>query len=40
VSTFALLGSGEFEPWSAAVDRWALGEAEGDGRVLILPTAW
>ncbi|HEV8564318.1 MAG TPA: Type 1 glutamine amidotransferase-like domain-containing protein [Actinomycetota bacterium] len=36
---FALLGSGEFEPWSAEVDRWALSRATGDGRVLILPTA-
>jgi cyanophycinase len=37
--TFALLGSGEFEPWSTEVDRWVLGRANGDGRVLILPTA-
>lgn len=37
---FALMGSGEFEPWSAAVDRWLLDRARsGDGRVLILPTA-
>jgi cyanophycinase-like exopeptidase len=36
---FALLGSGEFEPWSAAVDQWVLSRARGDGRVLILPTA-
>lgn len=36
---FALLGSGEFEPWSAVVDEWVLSRAEGDGRVLILPTA-
>jgi cyanophycinase len=36
---FALLGSGEFEPWSEVVDGWALGRAVGDGRVLILPTA-
>jgi cyanophycinase len=35
----ALLGSGEFEPWSEAVDRWVLERAEGDGRVVILPTA-
>ena len=35
----ALLGSGEFEPWSAEVDRWVLDRAGGDGRVLILPTA-
>ncbi len=39
MSTFALLGSGEFEPWSTEVDRWVLGSADGDGRVLILPTA-
>ena len=36
---FALLGSGEFEPWSSEVDRRMLDAAEGDGRVLILPTA-
>ena len=34
----ALLGSGEFEPWSADVDRWAL-DGPGDGRVIIAPTA-
>ena len=39
MSVFGLLGSGEFEPWSAEVDRLALGRASGDGRVLILPTA-
>jgi cyanophycinase-like exopeptidase len=39
VSNFALLGSGEFLPWSAEVDRWVLERASGDGRVLILPTA-
>ena len=39
MSLFALLGSGEFEPWSADVDRWLLERATGDGRVLILPTA-
>ena len=39
MSLFALLGSGEFEPWSADVDRWLLDRATGDGRVLILPTA-
>ena len=33
-----LLGSGEFEPWSTAVDRWAL-DGYGDGRVVIVPTA-
>jgi cyanophycinase len=38
--SFALLGSGEFEPWSAEVDRFALGSSRGgDGTVLILPTA-
>jgi cyanophycinase len=36
---WALLGSGEFEPWSEEVDRWSLAGASGDGRVLILPTA-
>ena len=41
--TFALLGSGEFEPWSQDVDRWVLDRADdssrGKGPVLILPTA-
>lgn len=36
---FGLLGSGEFEPWSAPVDQWLLERATGDGRVLVLPTA-
>jgi cyanophycinase len=36
---FALLGAGEFQPWSAEVDRWVLERATGDGSVLILPTA-
>jgi cyanophycinase-like exopeptidase len=36
---FALLGSGEFEPWTAEVDRRLLASATGDGSVLILPTA-
>lgn len=36
---FAFLGAGEFEPWSEEVDRWVLERADGDGRVLILPTA-
>jgi len=36
---FALLGSGEFEPWTVSVDAWLLERASGDGRVLILPTA-
>jgi cyanophycinase-like exopeptidase len=39
MSLFALLGSGEFEPWSASVDRWLLERATGDGRVLVIPTA-
>jgi cyanophycinase len=34
----ALLGAGEFDPWSEVVDRWAL-EGGGDGRFVILPTA-
>ena len=36
---FGLLGSGEFEPWSADIDRTLLERAGGDGRVLILPAA-
>jgi len=36
---FGLLGSGEFEPWTEAVDRWLLERASGDGRVVIFPTA-
>lgn len=36
---YGLLGSGEFEPWSAEVDRGLLERTTGDGRVLILPTA-
>jgi cyanophycinase-like exopeptidase len=36
---FALLGSGEFQPWSGVVDRWLLERASGDGRVLVIPTA-
>jgi len=39
VPTFLLLGSGEFEAWSADVERLALADAVGDGSVLILPTA-
>ena len=39
MSAYGLLGSGEFEPWSADVDRRLLAGATGDGRVLILPTA-
>jgi cyanophycinase len=39
--SMALLGAGEFDPWSAPVDRWALerGDDSRDGRVVILPTA-
>lgn len=37
--SFALLGSGEFEPWSEVADRWLLERATGDGTVLVLPTA-
>lgn len=37
--TLAFVGAGEFEPWSEPVDRWVLERAEGDGTVLILPTA-
>jgi len=36
---FALMGSGEFESWHEPVDRWLLDRANGDGSVLILPTA-
>jgi cyanophycinase len=36
---WSLLGSGEFQPWSEPADRWLLGRADGDGTVLILPTA-
>lgn len=35
----ALLGSGEFEPWTEELDRWLLERASGDGSVLILPLA-
>lgn len=37
--TFALLGSGEFEPWTREVDAWLLERAKGDGSVLVAPTA-
>ena len=36
---FALLGSGEFEPWTVEMDHWLLNRAGGDGTVLIAPTA-
>jgi cyanophycinase-like exopeptidase len=37
--SMALLGAGEFEPWSEVVDRWTLEGRDGDGRVLVVPTA-
>jgi cyanophycinase len=41
VISMALLGAGEFDPWSQVVDRWVLERAgsDRDGRVVILPTA-
>jgi cyanophycinase len=39
MASFALLGSGEFEPWTDSVDRWLLEHGSGDGRVVVLPTA-
>lgn len=40
IRSFALLGSGEFEPWSDEVDRWTLSRVDRPGGpVLILPTA-
>lgn len=39
MTSWALLGSGEFEPWSEVSDRWLLEASTGDGRVVILPTA-
>jgi cyanophycinase len=36
---FLLLGSGEFEPWAAEAERFALSRAAGDGSVAILATA-
>jgi cyanophycinase len=36
---WSLLGSGEFQTWSEPVDQRLVAEADGDGRVLILPTA-
>jgi len=35
----ALLGSGEFEDWHDEVDAWLLERSDGDGSVLIFPTA-
>ena len=31
VTSWALLGSGEFQPWSAVADRWLLERSTGDG---------
>src|SRR5206468_3584981 len=39
LSLFALLGSGEWQPWTDEVDRLLLERTTGDGTVLILPTA-
>jgi cyanophycinase len=39
VPRYLLLGSGEFEPWSAGVETLALADAVGDGSVAILPSA-
>lgn len=35
----ALLGSGEFEPWTEPIDRMLLDAADGDGSVALFPTA-
>src|SRR4051794_26897995 len=40
MATYALLGAGEFEPWSEVVDRAILERSPNpDGTVLVLPTA-
>jgi cyanophycinase-like exopeptidase len=39
VTRLLLLGSGEFLPWAAAVERHALKAATGDGSVAVLATA-
>jgi cyanophycinase-like exopeptidase len=36
---FALLGSGEFDPWTAPVDEWLTRDAAAGSRVLVIPTA-
>jgi cyanophycinase-like exopeptidase len=36
---FLLLGSGEFEPWAAEAERFALSGATGDGSVAVLAAA-
>jgi cyanophycinase len=39
-TSLVLLGSGEFEPWTAELDRWALARSRRpDGVVLIVPAA-
>ncbi len=35
----AFLGAGEFGSWHDGVDRWLLERADGDGSVLVAPTA-
>ena len=37
--SFLLLGSGEFETWTHDVESRALADAEGDGTVIVVPTA-
>jgi cyanophycinase-like exopeptidase len=37
--TFALLGSGEFEPWSEDVDRWLLERSRNPGGVVLVSPA-
>ncbi|HSJ50165.1 MAG TPA: Type 1 glutamine amidotransferase-like domain-containing protein [Actinomycetota bacterium] len=39
IGPMALLGSGEFEPWSAPVERELMTRASGDGTVAIVPLA-
>lgn len=39
-TSLTLLGSGEFEPWTAELDRWALARSrDPDGVVLVAPAA-
>jgi cyanophycinase len=37
--SFALLGSGEFEPWTVEMDHWLMNRGAGDGTIVIAPTA-
>jgi cyanophycinase len=40
MTTIALLGSGEFEPWTVPVDTWCVGNAtQRSDKVLVAPTA-